>query len=125
MVLDFLLLENKATGFPVLLVIVLHLLLSPASTVLKPAEHEVAHNLCEVFPSERHAAVAVDLRRVVQNVGRLVREKVRRECPCAVSGSARCTTWHARMKCFRGETQRCASILSHAGAWRSMCDCTL
>ena len=27
-----------------------------------------------VFPSGRHAAVAVDLRRVVQNVGRLVRE---------------------------------------------------
>ena len=47
----------------------------------------------QVFPSGRHAAVAVDPRRVVQNVGRLVREKVRKECPCVVSDSARCTTW--------------------------------
>ena len=46
-----------------------------------------------VFPSRRRTAVAVDLRSVVQNAGRLVREKVRKECSCVVSGSARCTTW--------------------------------
>ena len=36
--------------------------------------------------------MAVDLRRVVQIAGRLIQEKVRKECPCVVSGSARCTT---------------------------------
>ena len=36
--------------------------------------------------------MAVDLRRVVQLAGRLIQEKVRKECPCVVSGSARCTT---------------------------------
>ena len=45
-----------------------------------------------VFPSGRYAAVAVDLGRVVQNVGRLVQEKVRKECSCVVSGSAKCRT---------------------------------
>ena len=40
----------------------------------------------------RHSAVAVDLRRVVQLAGRLNQEKVRKECPCVVSGSARFTT---------------------------------
>ena len=44
-----------------------------------------------VIPSGRHSAVAVDLRRVVQLAGRLIQEKVRKECPCVVSGSARCT----------------------------------
>ena len=43
-----------------------------------------------IFPSGAHFAVAVDLRRVVQNAGRLI--KVKKECPCVVSGSARCTT---------------------------------
>ena len=33
-----------------------------------------------VFPSRRHAAVAIDLRRDVQNDGRLVRENERKEC---------------------------------------------
>ena len=33
--------------------------------------------------------MAVDLGRVVQNVGRLVREKVRKECSCVVSRSAK------------------------------------
>ena len=42
-----------------------------------------------------------------------------------VSGSARCTTWLAEDEVFGGETQGCALILSHAGAWKSMCDCTL
>ena len=46
-----------------------------------------------VFPSGRHSAVAVNLRRVVQNAGRLIQEKVRKECSCVVSGSARCRTW--------------------------------
>ena len=46
-----------------------------------------------VFPSGRHSAVAVDLRRVVQIAGRLMQDKVRKECPCVVSGSAKCTTW--------------------------------
>ena len=42
-----------------------------------------AHNLQEVvIASRRHAVVAVDLRRVVQNAGRLIQEKVRKECPC-------------------------------------------
>ena len=45
-----------------------------------------------VFPSGRHSTVAVDFRRVVQIAGRLIQEKVRKECPCVVSGSARCTT---------------------------------
>ena len=53
-----------------------------------------------VFPSRRHAAVAVDLRRFVQNVGRLVREKVRKECSCVVSGSARCGAWRAEDEVF-------------------------
>ena len=66
--------------------------------------------------------MAVDLRRVVQIAGRLVREKVRKECPCVVSDSARCRTWYAEDEVFWGETQRRALILSHAGAWRSMCD---
>ena len=37
--------------------------------------------------------MAVDLGRVVQDLGRMVREKVRKECPCVVSRSARCRTW--------------------------------
>ena len=41
-----------------------------------------------VVPSKRHSAVAVDLRRVVLLAGRLVHEKVRKECPCVVSSSA-------------------------------------
>ena len=53
----------------------------------------VGHNLQEVvFPSGRHSAVAVDLRRDVQIAGRLIQEKARKECPCVVSGSAKCTT---------------------------------
>ena len=43
-------------------------------------------------PSRRHSAVAVDLHRVVLLARRLIQEKVRKECPCVVSGSARCTT---------------------------------
>ena len=45
-----------------------------------------------VIPPGRHSAVAVDLRRVVQFAGKLIQEKARKECPCVVSGSARCTT---------------------------------
>ena len=45
-----------------------------------------------VIPSGCHSAVAVDLRKVVQLAGRLIQEKLRKECPCVVSGSARCTT---------------------------------
>ena len=37
-------------------------------------------------------AVAVDLRRVVQPAGRLIQEEARKECPCVVADSARCTT---------------------------------
>ena len=37
----------------------------------------------------------MDLGRVVQNVGRLVREKVRKECSCVLSGSAKCGAWRA------------------------------
>ena len=69
--------------------------------------------------------MAVDLRRVVQNVGRLVRENVRKECArawCQVLQGV--GDGGPRMKCFEVR-QRCASFLSHAGAWRSMCDCTL
>ena len=53
-----------------------------------------------VFPSRRHAAVAVDLCRIVQNVGRLVGEKVKKEYSCVVSGSARCMTWRAEDEVF-------------------------
>ena len=42
----------------------------------------------------RHSAGAVDLRRVVQVAGGLIQEKVRKECLCVVSGSARCTMLH-------------------------------
>ena len=45
-----------------------------------------------VIPSGRHTARTVDLRRVVQIAGRLIQEKVRKECSCVVSGSATCTT---------------------------------
>ena len=78
-----------------------------------------------MFPSRRHAAVAVDLRRVVQNAGRLVREKVGEECLCVVSDSARRTTWRDEdeVSMFMGDTQ--TMCLSRASAWRSMCDCTL
>ena len=38
-----------------------------------------------VIPAGRPSAVAVDLRRVVQIAGRLIQEKVRKECPCVVS----------------------------------------
>ena len=87
-------------------------------------QHSVwAHNLYEVvIPSGHHSAEAVDLRRVVQIAGRLIQEKARKECQCVVSGSARCTTLRDEDEVwmFLGETQT-----SHAGAWRSMCDCTL
>ena len=53
-----------------------------------------------VFPSGRHAAMAVDVRSVVQNAGRLVREKVRKECPCEASDSARCKTWRSEDEVF-------------------------
>ena len=58
-----------------------------------------------IFPSGAHFAVAVDLHRVVQNAGRLI--KVRKECPCVVSGSARCTTFRDEDEVwmFVGETQ--------------------
>ena len=49
-------------------------------------------NLVGLETSGRHSVVAVDLRRVVRLAGRLIQEKVRKECPCVVSGSARCTT---------------------------------
>ena len=36
--------------------------------------------------------MAVDLRKDVQLAERLIQEKVGKECPCVVSGSASCTT---------------------------------
>ena len=60
-----------------------------------------------VLPSGRHSAVAVPVRKVVQLAGRLLQEKVRKECPCVVSGSARCTTVRDEdgLGMFLGETQ--------------------
>ena len=67
-----------------------------------------------VVPSWRHSAVAVDLRKVVQLAGRLIQEKVRKECLCVVSSSARCMTLRSEGEvsvCFWGKRSQCASWL--------------
>ena len=65
------------------LAIVLHLLLAPVGTVVKPAEHEVvrrpspilAGGVAMLSAESQVSAVAVDLRRVVLLAGRLIQER--------------------------------------------------
>ena len=52
-----------------------------------------------VVASRRHSVLAVDLRRVVQDAGRLIQEKVRKECPCVYAetdNELRCMTQNTR-----------------------------
>ena len=80
-----------------------------------------------LFRRRATQTVAVDLRRVVQLAGRLTQEKVRKECLCVVSGSARCTTLRDKEEVwlFLGERRQCASWLEPCRCIGSMCDCTL
>ena len=63
--------------------------------------------------------MAVDHRRVVLFAGRLIQDKVRKECPYVVSGSARCTTLRDEDEVcvFGRNADNVLRVLSHAGAW--------